>query len=156
MAISERLAGYLHDQAVTFDVVAHRHTASSLETAHAAHVSGDRLAKTVVLEDDSGYLLAVLPATCRLDLGELHRRLNRPLGLATESEVARLFEDCEPGAVPAFGAAYGLETVVDERLAEEPDVYVEAGDHERLVHLSGEDFDALLEDASRATFSRHL
>jgi len=39
---------------------------------------------------------------------------------------------------------------------EEPDVYVEAGDHERLVHLSGEDFDALLEDASRATFSRHL
>ena len=75
--------------------------------------------------------------------------MNRNLGLATESELAKLFSDCEIGALPALGPAYGIETVVDDAIAEQPDIYFEAGDHEQLVHVSAESFNALLGDTAR-------
>ena len=39
-----------------------------------------------------------------------------------------------------------LETVVDDLLAEQPDIYFEAGDHEQLIHVSAEVFQMLLGD----------
>ena len=75
--------------------------------------------------------------------------MNRNLGLAAESELGNLFFDCEIGALPALGPAYGVETVVDDALAEQPDIYFEAGDHEQLIHVSAETFQALLGDAIR-------
>lgn len=156
MAMAETLTRYLQSQDVAYDLLHHEHTATSLEAAQAAHVPGDQLAKTVVLEDDGGFVMAVLPATRRIDLGELHRQLNRRLGLATEAEVSSLFIDCEVGAVPPIGTAYGIETIVDDSLAEQPEVYFDAGDHEQLVHVSGETFSAMLADAAYARFSHHI
>jgi prolyl-tRNA editing enzyme YbaK/EbsC (Cys-tRNA(Pro) deacylase) len=57
------------------------------------------------------------------------------LRLATEAKLKYLLKDCEPGAVPPLGAAYGLETVWDDSLLEQSDTYFEAGDHETLVHM---------------------
>jgi Ala-tRNA(Pro) deacylase len=108
----------------------------------------------VILEDDLGYVMVVLPSNRQVNLGELHRQLNRNLGLATESELGSLFTDCETGALPAMGPAYGLETVVDDLLAEQPDIYFEAGDHEQLIHVSAEAFQMLLGDRiQRGQFS---
>jgi Ala-tRNA(Pro) deacylase len=156
MAIARRVVSYLVEQDADFDVVSHPYSSTSLETAELAHVPGDRLAKSVVLEDDRGYMLAVLPASCKVDLSELHRQTSRNLELATEYELGALFEDCEPGAVPPFGNVYQLETIVDETLAEQSDIYFEAGDHEQLVHVSAETFAALMGDARHTEFSRHI
>ncbi len=154
MTIAYRVSEYLTEQDADFDILDHPHSSTSMETAQLSHVPGDLIAKTVVLEDDRGYLLAVLPASCQVDLGELHRQTNRNLGLATEYELGALFDDCEPGAVPPFGGIYNLDTIVDESLSEQTDVYFEAGDHERLVHVSSETFEALLGEAQHSEFSR--
>lgn len=157
MAMAETLTRYLQAQDASYDLLHHAHTATSMEAAQAAHIPGDQLAKTVLLEDDGGYLVAVLPATHRIDLGELHRQLNRQLGLATESEMSQLFMDCELGAVPPIGPAYGIDTIVDDSLAEQIEVYFDAGDHEQLVHVSGETFSNLLgNDVAYASFSHHV
>jgi len=96
----------------------------------------------------------VLPASRQVDLGELHRQMKRNLGLATEHDLGQLFRDCEIGALPALGPAYGIETVVDDLIAEQPDIYFEAGDHEQLIHVSAEAFSALLgEQAGHGCFS---
>src|SRR5438132_11679671 len=68
--IAPTLAKYL-DQNVTYNVVLHEPTASSMRTAEACHISGDCLAKAVVLRHDGSFLLAVLPASHRIDLPEL-------------------------------------------------------------------------------------
>jgi Ala-tRNA(Pro) deacylase len=156
MTIAYRVSEYLAEQDADYEILDHPHSSTSMETAQLSHVPGDLVAKTVVLEDDRGYLLAVLPATCRVDLGELHRQTNRNLGLATEYELGALFDDCEPGAVPPLGGIYDLETIVDESLSEQSDVYFEAGDHERLIHVSSETFDVLLGEAQHSEFSRPL
>ncbi|MEE8428134.1 MAG: YbaK/EbsC family protein [Gammaproteobacteria bacterium] len=155
MAIAGTVFRYLTERRIPYDVLSHSHTGSSMETAQVAHIPGVRVAKSVVLEDDHGYVMVVLPASRRLDLGELHHQLKRPLGLVSERELSALFQDCDMGAVPAVGPAYGIETVVDDTLVEQPDVYMEAGDHEQLIHLSGEDFESLLEQAQYLHISRH-
>jgi Ala-tRNA(Pro) deacylase len=156
MAISRSLKNYLEEQGVQYDVVRHVHTESSMHTAAAAHVPGDRLAKSVLVVDEEGCLLVVVPSSHRVQLGELDRQLERNLGLATEDELRELFKDCKIGAIPPVGAAYGIETVVDENLTKQPEVWFEAGDHELLIHVSGEQFSKLVGNAPRRRFSRHV
>jgi len=156
MAMAKRVMQYLQVHDIDYSVVVHNHTATSMETARAAHVPGNRIAKTVVLEDDKGYVMAVLPATYKIDLGELHRQTNRLLGLATERELGPIFDDCELGAIPPLGQAHGLETVVDDAVAEQTDIYFDASDHEQLVHVSANVFAGMIGDARLMRFSRHV
>ena len=153
MSIATSVERRLNQMGVKYDVIWHHHTSSSTYTAQAAHVPGEQLAKCVMLEDDRGYVMAVLPAARKVDLGALHRRLGRELGLATEREFARLFADCEPGAIPPLGDAYGIDTIVDGSLVGKQDIYFESGDHCALVHVSGADFLRLMGDAPRDTIS---
>jgi Ala-tRNA(Pro) deacylase len=127
-----------------------------MHSAQAAHIPGDRLAKCVLLEDDYGFLMAVIPATHRVDLGALHRMLDRNLGLATDRVLIELFKDCEPGAVPPLGPAYGIDTILDERLLDAPDIYFEAGDHQALIHLDASEFRRLMNDVPRGRISHHV
>jgi Ala-tRNA(Pro) deacylase len=156
MAIATTLKDFLTEHHVDYNVVPHSRTLTSMETAAEAHVPGDRLIKCVVIEDDQGYLMVALPSTHRLELGQLHRQLQRNLGLATEDELAGLFKDCELGAIPPIGPAYGIETVVDDSLLQEDDVYFEAGDHEDLIHVSGKQFQDLVAGARHGHFSHHV
>jgi Ala-tRNA(Pro) deacylase len=89
------------------------------------HVAGQQVAKAVLVKTESGYVLAVLPATYRVDLEMLARALNisNP-SIANEDEVCRIFSDCEVGAVPPFGGIYGIQTVVESRLAANGEILV--------------------------------
>lgn len=155
MSIAASVQSYLAREEVPYTTIAHEYTRDSAHSAQAAHVPGDRLAKCVVLEDDNGYLMAVIPATHKVDLGALHQLLHRNLGLATDRELIELFKDCEPGAVPPLGPVYGLDTILDERLAAEPDVYFEGGDHQALIHMSRGDFLKMMADVPRGRISYH-
>jgi Ala-tRNA(Pro) deacylase len=153
MPIAASVRQYLAREGVAYDTITHSRTKDSSHSAQAAHVPGDRLAKCVMLGDENGYLMAVIPASHRLDLPALRQELNRDLGLATEREIMELFKDCEPGAVPPLGSAYGVDVVLDQSLGDMPDAYFEGGDHESLVHVSGRDFLKLMADAPRRIVS---
>ncbi|HEU4649962.1 MAG TPA: YbaK/EbsC family protein, partial [Croceibacterium sp.] len=134
MSIPERLSNYLDQRGVRYEVCTHEHSRSSAETARAAHVPPHQLAKSVIVEDDAGCLMAVVPADRDVLLGPLSRLLERKhLRLADESRIAALFSDCDRGAVPALGMPWGIETVVDDELEANEVVYFEAGDHERVL-----------------------
>jgi Ala-tRNA(Pro) deacylase len=156
MAIASTLKSFLDQKGVTYEVVNHRPTPSASRSAEAAHVPGDRLAKAVLLENQGRHLLAALPATHRLQLGRLHHALGEHVGLATEDELVEVFPDCERGALPALGAAYGIETLLDDSLADQKDIFIEGGDHISLVRLSGEAFRSLLGDVRHGDFSTHI
>ena len=110
----------------------------------------------VLIKGDSGYRILVVPSTCRVDLNEISHQFHERLGLATESEIRDVFADCDPGAVPTLGQAYGIRVCYDDVLAAQPDIYLEAGDHETLVHINGGEFSRLMADAEHGHFSRHM
>lgn len=155
MAIAITLSEYLDRSGMPYEVVWHPTSQYSMQTAELAHVPGDRLAKTVLLEDDMGYLAAVLPASCHVQLAQLNRDTGRQLRFAREEELSELFRDCEIGAIPPLTAAYGgMATVVEESLLRQPDVYFEAGDHQKLIHMRTEAFMQLMKNAERRHFSQ--
>ena len=144
MGIASTVRDYLDEAGVDYRLLHHPYTPNSRRAADAARVPADQLAKPVLLEDDKGYLMAVVPASRRVELQSLEKQLGRRLVLASERDVQDLFCDCMQGAVPAIGQAYGLEVVWDDCLAACPDVYFEAGDHTDLVRMSGKEFTFLM------------
>lgn len=156
MVMANTLQEFLQRRHANFEMTHHTHSHCSMETAAMAHVPGDRLAKPVMLKDDIGYVMAVLPSTCHVGVSTLNKRLGRHLQLASEWELEDLFKDCELGAIPPLGPAYGIRTVLDEELAKGPDIYFEAGSHEDLIHMNIDTFLDLMAEADRANFARHL
>lgn len=156
MSIATSVKGFLEKQSVDYQLIPHPRTGSSMETAAAAHVPGDQLAKAVVLSDGNDFLIVVVPSDYHVHLGRLHAHLGRDVGLATEEELVSLFPDCDAGAIPPLGEIYGVETLVDTTLWDQPALFFESGDHEHLVRVSGDQFRVLLSSADRVTASQHV
>ena len=155
MPIAQALEQHLTTRQIPYEVVTHSPTATSARTAQVAHVSGDKIAKAVLLKDDVGYLLAVLPATHHIRFDTLSKMLGRNLNMASEAEAGALFVDCELGAIPPDGFAYGLDMVVDDALEGQAELFLGAGDHTLLLRLEGEDFEKLMRTAFHGSFSTH-
>ena len=156
MGIAITLAQYLLDRNVPYELVPHPHTETALASAAASGLPSDRVVKAVVLKGTAGFMLALLPASRHIQFDKLQQLLGDEVNIAGEEQVETLFLDCEPGSVPALGAAYGLGVIVDDSLAEQPDLYVEGGDHANLVHISGRSFQQLTRDARHGRFTDTL
>jgi Ala-tRNA(Pro) deacylase len=157
MSIPLRLSSSLEQRGVHYEVCPHRHSRTSVQTARTANVAPHDLAKSVFVEDDAGCVMAVVPADRKVKLGELSRMLGRKhLRLADEQRIAELFTDCERGAVPALGMTWNVETVVDDELEARTVGYIEGGDHERLLRLSHDQFQALMATVRHGQFCAEL
>lgn len=155
MSMPSRLSNYLQRCGVQYEVLSHTHSHSSAETARTAHVAPHQLAKSVVLEDDEGCVMAVVPGDARVNIGTLARMLGRDaLHLSDEERLCELFPDCDIGAVPAVGMAWGMDTVVDDSLEDNAELYVEAGDHDMLIRMSRQQFHDLMRAARHARFCK--
>ena len=154
MAIAKTLINYLKDRGIDFEEVEHSHTPTAAASAHAANLPAHQVAKAVVLRDDAGYVVSVLPANHSLEIDWVNEALERKLELACEDEFKKLFGDCEVGAVPALGGAYGLNVIWDDELAYTADIYIEAGDHEHLIWLERRDFKKLMSGLPHTIISK--
>lgn len=147
MAIAPTVSGYLQSHHVSYDIIVHPYCDSSNKVAETAHVPPAQLAKAVVLSDRLGFLMAIVPGDRHVSFDELWKKLGRRLSLAPEARLAPVFSDCAAGAIPPLGTAYGMETIVDDRLVGLPEIYFESGDHQGLIRLDGEEFHSLLREA---------
>jgi Ala-tRNA(Pro) deacylase len=154
MSIAPTLQTYL-DQNVTYELIPHDPAMTSTRTAEACRIPRDCLAKAIVLRRDGGYMLAVLSASHHIHFPDLRLQFGADISLASEDEISQLFLDCARGAVPPIGKCYGLEVVIDESINGQPEVYMEGGDHETLIHMGHTQFAQLTKDAPHGRFSIH-
>jgi Ala-tRNA(Pro) deacylase len=135
------VASYLDDQGVAYEVVEHRTTYTAGAEARAAGVPAQDVAKTIVLRDDQGYRLAVVPASERLDL-EKARELfgaGKSLRLASEEEMGTEFGSFEVGALPPIGPMLPAPEVLDRRLLDHERILFAGGDHRHGVLMDPND-----------------
>lgn len=152
MTISARLKHHLDAEGIPYDMIRHPYAPTAAECAQAAHVPGEHLAKSVLIHMEEGPMLAVVPSNYLVDLGQLQAIVDRRLGLAPEAEVTEVFNDCDLGAAPCIGEAFGIQTVIDDSLTGLDKVWFEAGDHKTLVEMKGRHFDWLMRDAHHGSF----
>lgn len=150
--IPERIVQYLKEVGIPFTRRWHAKAVTAQELAASLHVTGYRVAKSVLLDVDGERWIAVLPAPERVDTERLAEALDaRHIRLLDEAEFDGLFPDCELGAEPPFGRLYGMPVVVDTSLAGEDRIVFRAGSHEETIELSYADF-ARLEQPKVANF----
>lgn len=149
-----RMERFLDEHMIPFDLVAHPHSQTSAETARAAGVTLDRVAKGVLLDSMDCQMVAMIPADQEVQLGKLRQDVGVEFSLADEASVSRLFPECDPGVVPGLPNAWGVEMVWDDALMAQPDVYLEAGDHERLLHIETRFLREAFGDAPSCHFSQ--
>jgi Ala-tRNA(Pro) deacylase len=134
---------FLNESHVPYEVIAHEPTYDAQHLAHAVHVKGAAVAKTVLLRADHGYryLTAILPASQKIDLDVASRSLGRcELRLASEAEVSEVCPHCEAGVLLPFGSHYGAKTVVDSSLAKEDEIVFEGSTHHEAIRMKFADF----------------
>ncbi|WP_281648087.1 YbaK/EbsC family protein [Parendozoicomonas sp. Alg238-R29] len=155
MTMSQNLSRYLTQKKASYDTIAHTRSTSAFQSAIASHIPSRTVAKAVVLKDPvDNYLMAVIPANRRLHMKVIEDIVDTPLKLAEEDELISRFRDCKTGAIPAMGEAFNMEMIWDDRFLSSSDVYLEAGDHETLVHVSGDTFRKLASNARHDQISR--
>ncbi len=133
--IPERVDTYLKQNHPGYEHTAHMRAVAAQRVAAVEHVSGDRMAKTVVASLDGELVLAVVAADRKLDLGALALATGATQAdLVPEAQFATRFEPCEAGAEPPLGL-FGLPIYVDAVLAREPWVVMRGGTHEDAIRM---------------------
>ncbi|MES9899623.1 MAG: YbaK/EbsC family protein [Sedimenticola sp.] len=156
MGIAITLKEFFENHQTAYELIPHPRTASTLESSEVAHIPGDRMVKGVLLGDQDQYMLALIPATHHLNIGRVNQILGRKLELITEDELASAFSDCEVGAIPPVGEAYGIETLLDSNLADQAELYLESGDHSVLIRMEREAFLDIVGGKEGLAISEHL
>ena len=137
-----KIEEYLRDHGVTFRTHEHSPAFTAQEVAAVEHVSGNQLAKAVVVSADGKPMMCVVPASSKLDLHKVAAAAHaRQVRLAEESEMARLFPDAEVGAEPPFGNLYHMPTLVDSHLSEDREIVFQGGTHRQAIWMTYTDYD---------------
>jgi len=130
MAIIKKLKNLFDDAKVSYEVYNHPLAYTAQEIAQRQHFSGDQMAKVVILKADDKLVIAVVTGSQKVHLPTVRGSLDvYEARLATEDEFIAKFPDCEIGAMPPFGTLFGLPVYVDPAVANEEQIYFNAGNH---------------------------
>ena len=140
-----RLKEYLDDHQIEYVTISHSRAFTAQTIAAKAHIPGKELAKSVIVMMDGKMVMAVLPASYRIDFRQLKIALGADkVDLAQEFEFKSKFPDCELGAMPPFGNLYGIDVYVAKSLAEDEEIAFNACTHSSLIKMKYDDFDRLV------------
>ncbi len=142
--IAARLKTLLDEQKVPYSVIPHSFAVTAQQAAHVEHVSGHQHAKVVMVQANGQLMMAVCPASHRVDLAKLESVVGKPVHLAKETDFKGRFPDCEAGAMPPFGELYDVPVYVDKSLSSSPEFVFEAGSHTEAVRIRYPDFERLV------------
>jgi Ala-tRNA(Pro) deacylase len=131
------LLEWLERHEVEHDIHEHAEAFTARGTARAEGVDPRTFAKVVgVATDDDRKVLLVIDASDRVDLHKARRALAADdVRLLTEGELAALAPDCEVGAMPAVGGLFGVPTVADYAVRDDPELSFDAGSHRYSVRV---------------------
>ncbi len=150
----KKLIDFLEESQVRFTRIIHSTAYTAQVIAHRAHISGNVLAKIIVLKSPHDqFIMAVVPANYQIDLEKISEIHGQKLILATEDEFEKLFPGCETGAMPPFGNLFDLPVYVSKTLAKSEEIAFNAGNHKELLQMFFSDFNNLVKPKI-ADFSR--
>ena len=138
---TQKLQNYLDQHEIQYVTISHSPAYTAQRIAELTRIPGKELAKTVIVKIDDKFAMAVLPASCRVNLWHLQEAIGADeVTLSSETEFNELFPDCEVGAMPPFGNLYNMGVYVAEQLTEDEEIAFNAGSHSELVKMSYSDF----------------
>jgi Ala-tRNA(Pro) deacylase len=127
---------HLQQRGSAFELLPHQQADTSTDEARALGIDAGEVLKTLAVRTGPGYALAVIPASCRLDLHLVREALgDHQARLASEEELGRDFAGYQLGALPPLGALVGSQVVIDPEVLEHDLVVFAAGTQTESVRM---------------------
>jgi Ala-tRNA(Pro) deacylase len=137
----QKLKEFLGAVGVQYELITHAGAVTAQEQAEVSHASGWSVAKVVIVKERDGFVMAVLPACCVLDLNRLKGMIGHgDLRLASVEGIGRAIPDCVPGAIPPFGRLFGLRSFIDRSLLNAGEITMPAGDVATSIRMRAAEF----------------
>ena len=153
MAIPSKTKNYLDKKLAKYDAIAHKTVYTAYDAAQTLRRELKEIAKSLLIAADKAYIIAVVPASMRIDLGKLKKALKaKKVSIPDEKLMVKIFK-VKAGAMTAFGGLHKVEVWVDKSLLKTKDVILSAGSFTDSVRMKVKDF-IDLEQAKLASFAK--
>lgn len=153
MSIPKTTKKYLDKKMAKYDELAHKTVYTAYDLAQTLRKELKEIGKSLLVATDKAYILAVVPAHMRLDLGKLKKALKaKKVAIPGEKVMVKVFK-VKPGAMTAFGGLHNVEVWVDKGLLKTKDVILGAGSFTDSVRMKAKDF-IKIEQAKLADFAQ--
>jgi Ala-tRNA(Pro) deacylase len=150
------VTAFLDEAKVKYEVTKHKPAFTAQQVAAAEHEPGKFVAKPVIVKVDGQYMMCVLAACYKIDLGALKKQLGaKAVELVGEKDIEKMFPDCELGAEPPFGNLYDLPTIMDKALEKDEHIMFQCGSHEKAIRMKMADYRKLVKP-NVLEFSYHV
>ena len=137
------IKAFLNSKHIPYEVLSHEHAEGASRVAHALHLPGTQVAKTILLKVNHGCrdVVAVLPANRRIDPTAISKAFGgAEIKFGDINDVVHHCPDCERGVLPPFGSQYAMRTLVDSTLASEDHIVFECNTHDESIRMKWADF----------------
>lgn len=152
MSMPAPMSDYLIDHHIDYSILKHKPTPGAFDIAQVASIPLQHLVYSIVLQQQhqpKQRLLALIPASHHLDMDKVSRALGQPYRIVDRQDLRATFHDCQPGIIPGLGQPFNLETLIDTRLFQVPQLYLEDGDNTELIKLKQTQFQTLMHGCQR-------
>jgi Ala-tRNA(Pro) deacylase len=150
------LEAWLKNKGVRFERRKHRESFTAQEVAASEHEPGRYVAKPVIVKADGKLVMAVVPASHKVNLEQLAAALGaKKVALAAERDFAERFADCELGAEPPVGNPFDVPMIVDQAIADDEHILFQAGRHDEALLMRTREY-LQATQPKIARFAEHL
>ncbi len=130
MGISRLIRSLLDKQAIDYKVLDAQDTiAPALKNQ----------AKCAIFKEDHGLLLAIYPATHRINLTALQSIKRHHLRLLHRDEIALLLQQVDPPPAQRASALPDIQLILDAELSSEDTLYLEDNEHAVFIRINAQD-----------------
>ncbi len=112
-----------------------------------------KLARVVFLKDSIGQVQVVIPSNRILDLNRLSQQCGRQFNALTFDELTRLKSKFGIEDFPALPQVTQIDSLVDQNLLDEEQLFITSGDSHEWIKLPGDCFKSLTTSSTMGEFS---
>lgn len=140
MPISKKILNHLDKNKVKYEILKHKTVYTAFDLANTLKKKLSEIAKTLLIKADNRYVLVVLPAHYKLDLGKLKKILkSKKVEIVKEKVMSRVLK-IKPGAMVPFGTLHKVGVVLDRTLLKTERIIMGAGSFTESFRLKIKDF----------------
>ena len=136
MSILYKIQNFLDENNAKYTTIIHSPAFTAQEIASSSFISGNELAKTIIMNKDDDIVMIVLPASKKINIPILKKYFNNEnISLAAETEFRNIFPECKTGAMPPFGNLYHIKTYIAKEFNKQKLISFNAGNHTELIRM---------------------
>lgn len=145
MTIFKKIVALLNEHQANYRVIEHPAEGHTELISAIRGNAPEHAAKAMVLQVITGtesqpYVLAIVPGDSKVNFNAVAKLMGGKKSIFAPPEVAHILTGCVMGAVPPFSFNSQLTLLVDNRLARAETLFFNAGELEKSIALSADDY----------------